>query len=270
MGLNVYNDLKKLRAQYFLTPRGLLDVSEMARELGYDRLGLASLTQELLGQRLAKGKARSNWANRQLTPEQLSYAATDAFATLLVYNELEAIEVEEDYEPYWTVVHANDDEAAVNVQRKAVVAADPRIDELTQSVQALNQLNAHMAARLAAVEAETQRARAAFEQRIATLEAENRRLLAELARFSPPPQYQQVPVVSQPVQRQAQSYQLPPYQEQVASVFMLHPQQTATAAKQRKPRRGTPRRGSGGGGGGGRDAPNNPQPVRRAAGPSGQ
>ncbi|ELR23842.1 uncharacterized protein ACA1_123200 [Acanthamoeba castellanii str. Neff] len=236
----------------------------MARELGYERLGLASLAQELLGQRLAKGKARSNWANRQLTPEQLSYAATDAFATLLVYNELEAIEVEEDYEPYWTVVHANDDEAAVNAQRKPVVAADPRIDELTRSVQTLNQLNANMAARLAAVEAETQRARAAFEQRIATLEAENRRLLAELARISP--QYQQAPVVSQPAQRQAQPYQPPPYQEQVASVFMPHPQQTATATKQRKPQRGGPRRGSGGGGGGARGAPNHP----RAGGPSGQ
>jgi hypothetical protein len=159
VGLAVTNDLRKLHSQFFLIPRGLLDVATMARRLSYTRLGLQSLAQDLLGKHVAKGKARSNWGSDQLTPGQLSYAATDAFATLLIYKQLEAIEVVECQGHYWTMVLA-DDEAAVEAELNAV---GPRIRELKESVRKLTRRNADLAARLAAVEAEAQRTKAAYE-----------------------------------------------------------------------------------------------------------
>jgi hypothetical protein len=273
VGLNVVNDLKKLLSQYRLVPRGLLDVSEMARELGYERLGLQSLAQELLARRLAKGKTRSNWASRQLTPEQLSYAATDPYATLLIYNELEVVEQEEGYEPYWTYVLDRDEEVAAQVvtvtapaskaaavsPRVAVSApvavpvmatvADPRIDELAQSVRALSLANTNLTARLAAVEADSQRARAAFDQRLAALEIENRRLLAELARLSA---QQQPKPHQQPKLEQEHRYEhvisarlVGDIDDVIASPPPVQ-QQRHQALPQRKPN--TRRRGGGGGG----------------------
>jgi len=159
VGLAVTNDLRKLSSQFFLIPRGLLDVAPMARRLGYTRLGLQSLVQDLFRLHVVKGKARSNWGSDQLTDGQLSYAATDAFATLLIYKQLEVFEADEGKEHYWTMVLA-DDEAAVEAELNAV---GPRIRELKESVRKLTRRNADLAARLAAVEAEAQRTKAAYE-----------------------------------------------------------------------------------------------------------
>ncbi|ELR18691.1 3'5' exonuclease domain containing protein [Acanthamoeba castellanii str. Neff] len=140
VGLAVTNDLRKLHSQFFLIPRGLLDVATMARRLSYTRLGLQSLAQDLLG-------------------KHLSYAATDAFTTLLIYKQLKAIEVAECQGHYWTMVLA-DDEAAMEAELNAV---GPRIRELKESMQKLTRHNTNLAAQLATVKAEAQRTKAAYE-----------------------------------------------------------------------------------------------------------
>ena len=44
------------------------------------------------GKKISKSQQLTNWENAQLTPEQARYASTDAWATLLIYNELMATE----------------------------------------------------------------------------------------------------------------------------------------------------------------------------------
>lgn len=53
-------------------------------------MGVQKAVALLLGQYLAKSKkvGTSNWARKPLTSQQISYAAADAYAALLVFLEL--------------------------------------------------------------------------------------------------------------------------------------------------------------------------------------
>jgi len=47
-----------------------------------------SLAAQLFGWRISKTEQLSNWEVPQLTDSQLQYAATDAWASLMIYREL--------------------------------------------------------------------------------------------------------------------------------------------------------------------------------------
>src|SRR5688572_25704134 len=56
----------------------VFDTQQAAALLGYSaQVGYADLVRQVLGVELAKGHARTDWARRPLTPEQLAYAADD-------------------------------------------------------------------------------------------------------------------------------------------------------------------------------------------------
>lgn len=56
-----------------------------------DRHGLAALCKELLGVDLSKQQQSSDWAARELTPEQLSYAASDVLYLHQLKEKLETM-----------------------------------------------------------------------------------------------------------------------------------------------------------------------------------
>jgi ribonuclease D len=58
-------------------PRTLFDTELAGRLLGYPKVGLAALVEELLGLRLAKGHGAEDWSTRPLPEEWLRYAALD-------------------------------------------------------------------------------------------------------------------------------------------------------------------------------------------------
>jgi ribonuclease D len=58
-------------------PRTLFDTELAGRLLGFPKVGLASLVEELLGLRLAKGHGAEDWSTRPLPEEWLRYAALD-------------------------------------------------------------------------------------------------------------------------------------------------------------------------------------------------
>jgi ribonuclease D len=58
-------------------PRSLFDTELAGRLLGYPRVALGTLLEELLGYRLAKEHSASDWSLRPLTEEMLRYAALD-------------------------------------------------------------------------------------------------------------------------------------------------------------------------------------------------
>lgn len=69
-------DLPSL-AMLGLTPPALFDTEVAARLLGYPRVGLGAMTEELLGVRLAKEHSAANWSKRPLPDSWLDYAALD-------------------------------------------------------------------------------------------------------------------------------------------------------------------------------------------------
>ncbi len=60
-----------------LVPPRLFDTELAARLLGYPRVALGTLTEELLGIRLLKEHSAADWSRRPLPEEWLSYAALD-------------------------------------------------------------------------------------------------------------------------------------------------------------------------------------------------
>jgi len=89
VGLGVINDLRKLRTQFGIVPKGMLDVAEMAKYFGFGNLGLKGLASDVLGWEISKKQAQSNWGQGVLSPAQRKYAATDAYVTLLIYQSLD-------------------------------------------------------------------------------------------------------------------------------------------------------------------------------------
>ena len=60
-----------------------------------DRHGLAQLSRELLGVEMSKQQQTSDWGARDLTPEQLAYAASDVLHLHALWSRLEALLVRE-------------------------------------------------------------------------------------------------------------------------------------------------------------------------------
>lgn len=64
-------------AEIGFRPRRIFDTEMAGRLLGYPRVGLATLVEELLGLRLEKTHSAADWSTRPLPEEWLRYAALD-------------------------------------------------------------------------------------------------------------------------------------------------------------------------------------------------
>ena len=78
-GVSMADDLRNLKALFPFEERAVVDVGKLARRQGIKQSGVRNLAGLLLGYRIPKGGATSNWASARLTPQQLVYAATDAW-----------------------------------------------------------------------------------------------------------------------------------------------------------------------------------------------
>jgi ribonuclease D len=87
-GIALGDDLKKLRVDYTFEPAGFIEIGHLCKAAGIKQTGLRPLAGMLLGFRISKREQRSNWAAATLTPSQLRYAATDAWAAREVYLKL--------------------------------------------------------------------------------------------------------------------------------------------------------------------------------------
>ena len=64
-------------AELGMRPAALFDTELAGRLLGYPRVGLGSMVEEVLGLRLEKGHSAADWSTRPLPPPWLNYAALD-------------------------------------------------------------------------------------------------------------------------------------------------------------------------------------------------
>ncbi|KAG6818601.1 hypothetical protein H0H93_003585 [Arthromyces matolae] len=96
-GRLVTGDLRQLAIAAGKQPtdfKGGLDLATYAKEkllISNARASLADLTAVILGKYLPKPQAErisSNWSNRELSAEQIDYAARDAYVSLCLYNEM--------------------------------------------------------------------------------------------------------------------------------------------------------------------------------------
>ncbi|WP_424530527.1 HRDC domain-containing protein [Sphaerisporangium viridialbum] len=64
-------------AEIGFTPRKLFDTELAGRLLGYERVGLGTMVENVLGLRLEKGHSAADWSHRPLPEDWLRYAALD-------------------------------------------------------------------------------------------------------------------------------------------------------------------------------------------------
>ena len=90
-GVSVLRDLRDLKAVFPFAEQSVLDLEGVARRSGLKQTGVRNLAGMLLGFRIPKGNTTSNWAAPKLTPAQITYAATDAWACRELYLRFESL-----------------------------------------------------------------------------------------------------------------------------------------------------------------------------------
>src|SRR5688572_18480869 len=79
-GVALAEDLRALKLLLPFAEKSVVDLGVVARRCGLGQTGVRNLAGILLGFRIPKGARTSNWAVPRLSPAQIIYAATDAWA----------------------------------------------------------------------------------------------------------------------------------------------------------------------------------------------
>jgi ribonuclease D len=84
-GVGLKDDLKALRQLVEFAEKSVVDLGSAATRHGLKQTGVRNLVGLFLGFRIPKGTKTTNWARVELTPQQIAYAATDAWACRELY-----------------------------------------------------------------------------------------------------------------------------------------------------------------------------------------
>ena len=84
-GVAIDRDVSELQAMVCFKPGGFIELAESAKNAGIKNLGLRGLTAILFGFRISKKEQVSNWARKELSDSQQTYAATDAWLGRKIY-----------------------------------------------------------------------------------------------------------------------------------------------------------------------------------------
>ena len=84
-GVAVRDDVLGLQRLADFEPAGFIDLSDVTARAKMQTHGLRNMAANLLGFRISKSAQCSNWAKEKLSPQQINYAATDAWVSRELY-----------------------------------------------------------------------------------------------------------------------------------------------------------------------------------------
>lgn len=88
IGLSLRDDLNGLNKHHKFKPANCIDIQTIVQSYGILELGLQKIYAILFGKKISKSQRLTNWENAELTEQQQRYAATDAWASLQIYQQL--------------------------------------------------------------------------------------------------------------------------------------------------------------------------------------
>jgi ribonuclease D len=88
VGLAIRDDIKALQKLFSFGPSNFIELQEIAKTKGLKNFGLKGMSEEVLNLTLSKRAKLTNWESKTLTSDQISYASTDAWIGLKLYQEL--------------------------------------------------------------------------------------------------------------------------------------------------------------------------------------
>lgn len=98
IGLSWHDDLVSLLRRQDFTPGRFIDIQNMVGSVGIKDLSLQKIYANLFRMKISKRQRLTNWEADALTPKQQEYAAIDAWATIMIYDELKRLNETRDYE----------------------------------------------------------------------------------------------------------------------------------------------------------------------------
>ena len=93
IGLSWHDDLNGLHKLGHFETGYFIDIQDHVREIGVEDLSLQKLYANFFGQQISKAQRLTNWERDVLTDKQKEYAATDAWACIQLYEELERLKL---------------------------------------------------------------------------------------------------------------------------------------------------------------------------------
>ena len=98
IGLSWHDDLLSLGKRAAFKPGKFIDLQQLVGEIGIEDRSLQKLYANFFHQKILKRQQLSNWERDVLDEKQKVYAATDAWACIMLYEELMRLEKTHDYE----------------------------------------------------------------------------------------------------------------------------------------------------------------------------
>ena len=84
-GVSLAYDLRQLKQVFPFEERAVVDLGWAAKRHKLEQSGVRNLAALFLGLRIPKGTKTTNWSSKRLTPQQIAYAATDAWVCRELY-----------------------------------------------------------------------------------------------------------------------------------------------------------------------------------------
>ncbi len=98
IGLSLTDDIPALGKRLDFKAGGYIDIQNIIGGIGIEDMSLQKIYANIFGNRISKGQQLSNWEAEVLTPAQQRYAATDAWACIMIYEEFCRLKESGDYE----------------------------------------------------------------------------------------------------------------------------------------------------------------------------
>ncbi len=97
VGLSLHNDIVALHRREDFKSDSFLDLQDYVKLFGIEDCSLQKIYANVFGKRISKAQRLSDWEADVLNDKQKKYAATDAWACLMIYNELKSLNENHDY-----------------------------------------------------------------------------------------------------------------------------------------------------------------------------
>lgn len=88
VGAAIRDDIKALKVLRHFKHNAFIDLQSIVGGYGIAELSVRKMAAITLGIRISKAQRLSNWEAKDLTEAQQSYAATDAWVSLMIYKKL--------------------------------------------------------------------------------------------------------------------------------------------------------------------------------------
>ena len=98
IGLSLRDDFMMLHKRAPFTPQKCIDLQDYVRPFGIQDKSLQKIYGILFNEKISKSQRLSNWEAEVLTDAQKQYAATDAWACLHIYNLLQELKTNGNFE----------------------------------------------------------------------------------------------------------------------------------------------------------------------------